>query len=195
MDVPLTGHGNSEASCWAAVPSQCTCIPQKYMARGLYNVLTLCAQVPWSFGKKKKARRKTNSSIHYCYTIWNKSCSAEEPSSPPGFRSWSSASNLMTHFPTFPVEIHLTCFILRVCPSFIHRPACRTISYPLIHPTSLGPPSADLLMLCRNFLTWECLMHPLNCFFFFPYITRLRCRHTSHLIINLTLGKKEAECI
>lgn len=111
--------------------------PQKYTAWELYNVLTHRGQEPRTFGKKT-SRRKTNSSIHYCSTSSTKNCSTEESRSPLHFRRWSSALNLITCFPTFPLEIHLTCFTPRVCPSLIHRPACWPTSCSLIHPALLA---------------------------------------------------------
>lgn len=48
------------------------------------------------------------------------------------------------------------------------------------------PPSADLLELHRNSLTWGWLMRPLNVSLFLCH------RHISHLIINLDLGKKRS---
>lgn len=134
LDVPLTAHGDSETSCCPIPMRRHT--PKNTWPGNCIMCLHVVVQVPWTFGKKRPAEKQTAQLT--IDTSSNKNCSIEEPHSPLHLRSWSSASNLITHFPTFPIEIHLTCFVLQVSPSFIHRPACWTTPYSVIHPTSLA---------------------------------------------------------
>lgn len=110
LEVPLAGHGKRETFCWVALPSQCACVPPEI--RGLGTVSRAYTSRASTIDLwEQMARKNPNSSIQYCYTSSNKNCSVEEPRSSLHFRSWSSASNLITHFPAFPIEIHLTCFV------------------------------------------------------------------------------------
>lgn len=149
---------------------------------------TLCASTMdlWKEKKRKKSPEE-NCSIHSCYTSSDKNCTVEvHLISEAGYHP---VSHLIMHFLMLRIEIHLACLILWACPSFTHGPVCWNTLYSRTHPTSLGhlqkifQHSADIPHLGTSDASFK--------LFLFLSITRLCCRHTSHLITNLDLGKKK----